>query len=184
MATSCSKPAEIGEVLEVEYIAAALGVARAEGRHADPEIALLAIRRAEFNLTAQRKAFFAPGRTAGPELFADLRELAPANVREAMAHNLLAGAIQQDDATIGVRGDQSAAHGMNDVFGEVLKVEQLLALFFEFASLAAKRLREQAGQVSDRQKTQQVAQEPQAEHLPGGASNVGAGNFAFIGRAG
>src|ERR1700694_4895434 len=99
-----------------------------------------------------------------------------------MPQNLLAGTIQQDDATIGVRCDQPATHGVDDVFGEVLKVKQLLALFFEFAPLAAKRLREEAGQVSNRQKSQQIAYEPKAEHLRGGASSVGARNFAFVGQ--
>src|SRR6266404_1932600 len=105
-----------------------------------------------------------------------------ANVREATAQNFLAGAIQQHHMTVGVGSDQAAAHRMNDVFGEILKIKQLLALFFEFAPFAAKRLNQQSGQISYRQKAKQVAEKPQTEQFRRGATNIGPRDLTFIGK--
>src|SRR5579859_3037775 len=89
------QPAEIGKVLEVEDIAIALRVARAEWRNADAEVALLAIGGAKLNLATQRKTFAAIRDPGNPKLLAEFGEFAPANVGEAITQDLLAGTVQQ-----------------------------------------------------------------------------------------
>ncbi len=42
---------------------------------------------------------------------------------------------------------------MDDVFRKILEFEQLFALFFEFDSFAAERLRQKTGQVSNSKET-------------------------------
>src|SRR5256885_14194107 len=87
-------------------------------------------------------------------------QFAATNVGEAITQDLFPGTVEKHDATFRVRGDQTPAHGVNDVFGKILQVEQFLTFLFEFASLAAQRLRQQARQIGDSQKTYEVAQEP------------------------
>src|SRR5262249_32487647 len=74
--------------------------------------------------------------------------------------NFFSGAIQKDDATLEVGSQQTAAHRVNDVFGEVLEIEQLLAFFFEFNALASQGLGKKAGEVGNGQEAEAVAEEP------------------------
>ena len=71
-----------------------------------------------------------------------------------MTQNFFAGAVEEQDAAFEVGGYQTAAHGMNDVLGEVLQVAQLFALFIQLRALAAQRLGQKAGQVGHRQKAE------------------------------
>src|SRR6478735_4316703 len=73
---------------------------------------------------------------------------------------------------------------MDDVFGEVLKVEQLFTFLFQLQTLAAQRLREQAGQIGDRQKSEQIADEPEAQAVCRGGRRVGTRNPAAVGEHG
>ena len=58
---------------------------------------------------------------------------------------------------------------MNDVLGEILQFQQLFALFLEFRALAAQRLRQQAGQIGNGEKSKRVAEEPHAQAFRGSA---------------
>src|SRR5260370_1075051 len=78
--------------------------------------------------------------TGEPEIVIQFLELQAAHVSEAMSEDFLAGTIQEENASAQVRGDQTAAHGMNDVFGEILKAEKFFAFLFELHALFAKRL--------------------------------------------
>src|ERR1700722_10384668 len=65
---------------------------------------------------------------------------------------------------------------MNDVFGEVLKFEQLFALFLEFDALAAEGLREKTGEVGDSEETEEIAEKPDAQALRSRNEEEGARN--------
>ncbi len=76
------------------------------------------------------------------------------------ARNFLAGAVQQQDAAVEIGGEQSAAHGMDDVFVERLQVLQFAALHFQFGALPPQALRQQAGKIGDRHEIKQIAENP------------------------
>src|ERR1700674_124952 len=101
-----------------------------------------------------------------------------------MSENFLAVAVQQQNASVQVRGDQSTAHGVNDVFGEVLKAKEFLALLFELNALPAKRLGQEAGQIGDRKKPQKIHDKPGAKALRSGQDGEGARNFFRISKHG
>src|SRR5277367_1133035 len=80
-----------------------------------------------------------------------------------MPQNFFAGTIQQQDAALQVRGQQSAAHGMDNVFGEVLQAEKFFMLFFELFALAPERLCKQASQIRQNQEQNDVTEKSHAE---------------------
>src|SRR5262249_6294107 len=119
------EPAEVGKVLKIEDEAAALVVPGPQRRNADAEIADFAARSLETNLFANRDFAGRFQRTWNPEVQIDVLKALAVHVREAAREDFLSGAIEQKDTTFEIGGEQAAAHGVNDVFGEVLKVEQL-----------------------------------------------------------
>jgi hypothetical protein len=89
-----------------------------------------------------------------PKGFTDLGKLATADVSEAVAENFFAGAIQQDDAAVHVRGNQAAAHRVDNVFGEILEVQQLFTFFLELQALAPQGLGEEASEIRNAEETE------------------------------
>src|SRR5262249_8113746 len=83
---------------------------------------------------------------------------------------------QQQNLAVQVRSQQSTAHGMNNVLGEVLQIQQLFALFFKFQALAAKGISKEAGQVSNREKPEKVHYQPSAQTFGAWGACVGMGN--------
>ena len=88
--------------------------------------------------------------TGQPEVFVQLLQPLPAQIREAESENLLARPVQEQNTAAQVRSQKSSAHGMNDVFGEILEVQKLFTFFFEFQALAAERMCEKTRQIRDR----------------------------------
>src|SRR6266850_8346439 len=150
------QPAQLGQVLKVEDIAAALRGASAQRRNTDSQITPLAGGCAEVYFFSKREPFRAGILAGQPEIFVQILQALAAQLGEAESENFLTRAIQQQDAAAEVRGDESAAHRMNDVFREILQAEKLFALLLQLPSFAAKRLGEQTGQIGDRQKTEKV----------------------------
>ena len=85
------------------------------------------------------------------------------NIHIAAAENLLAGPVQQRNASLDVRGQQPAAHGVDDVLGKILQVHQLFALLFEFHALSPQGLREHTAQERHHEESQRVAQKPDTQ---------------------
>ena len=157
------QPSKIGEVLKVVDEAAAMGIARAQRRNTDAEIAELTFAGPELDFAPQRKLVGRPGACPAPESLVDFGNLFPAEVHEAISENVLARTVEQNDPAFNVGSDQAAAHRMNDVFGEILEIEQLFAFLFELQTFATQRLREKTGEVGDREEAEEVAEEPESQ---------------------
>jgi hypothetical protein len=91
--------------------------------------------------------------------------------------NLFAGAVEKQNAALEVRGDQAAAHGVNDVFGEILEAEEFLAFLLQFPPLAAKGLSKQAGKIGNREKSKEIHDQPGAQALDCRKNGKGARDF-------
>jgi hypothetical protein len=113
-------------------------------------------------------------------MFVDFGQLPTPEINEAEAENFFSGAIEKHNPALQVRGQESATHGVDDVFRKILEFEQLFALFFEFDSFAAEGLREKTCQVSNSQKTKQIAEKPDAESFSRGYKKEGARNLSHI----
>src|SRR6516164_11606152 len=100
-----------------------------------------------------------------PEILVQLLKLLPAHIHEPMSQNLFAGAIEEQNSSRKVRGDQAAAHGMDNVLGEILEAQKLFAFFLEFLPLASQRVDKQAGQIGNCQETQEIHNQPGAQAL-------------------
>ena len=100
-----------------------------------------------------------------PEILVQLLKFFPAHIREPMSQNLLAGAIEEQNNSRKVRGDQAATHGMDNVLREILEAQKFFAFFLEFLPLAPKRVDKQAGQIGNCQETQEIHNQPGAQVL-------------------
>src|SRR5262249_5201745 len=129
-------------------------------------------------------SFIGPIRARRPKILAELRQTAPADIRKAVTQNVLSGSIQQYDAAVYVGGDQAATHRMNNVRCEILQIEKLLAFLLQLAALVQQRLRQQPGQVGNRQKPEQVAEEPNLQDLGSGFPDKGARNLSGVSQDG
>src|ERR1700722_17012156 len=148
--------AQLSQILEIEDVTAAAVIARAQRGDANANVTLLAVGGAKVDLFPAGNVFQAM--FAGqPEVTVEFLQQAAAKSREAMTENFFSGAVEEQDAAFKIGGYQTAAHGMNDVFGEILQVAQLFALFVQFGAFAAKRLRQKAGQVGYREKAEKGA---------------------------
>src|SRR6266852_3979051 len=114
------QPAKIRQVLEIEYIAVALRIARGQRRNTYAEIADISRWPPKVNLFSEREPLTIFVATGEPEIVIQFLQLLAAHFGKVMSQDFLAGAIQQQDASSQIRGDQAAAHRVNDVFGEVL----------------------------------------------------------------
>src|SRR5260370_9169962 len=130
------QPAKIRQVLEVENVTVAARIAGAQRRNTDAEIADIPRRGSEINLLAKREPLAILVMTGEPEIVIQFLELHAAHVSEAMSEDFLAGTIQEENASAQVRGDQTAAHGGNDVFGEILKPHNFSAFLFQLHPLS------------------------------------------------
>ena len=101
---------------------------------------------------------------------------------EAEPENLLAGAVQQQDAAGKIRSDESAAHRVNNVFREILEAEKLFPLLLQLPPFATKRLGQQAGQIGDGEKTEKVNDQPGAETFGSRRARVRARNSSCVGK--
>src|SRR5258708_31087802 len=106
--------------------------------------------------------------------------MCPAQVSEVMSQIFFAGTVQQQNAPAEVRGDQTTAHRVNDVFGEILKTEKFLALLFELHALLAKRLRQETGQIGHRKKPQKIHDQPGTKALRRRQAGEGARNLLRV----
>src|SRR5215472_2500995 len=152
--------AQFSEVLKIKNIAAAARVAGAQGGDRDTQVALVPAGDANFDFAPQGEFFGEGGHIVLPEILTYFAQIPPAQFRKGLAKDFLAGAIEKNDAAFHVRGDQAAAHGVDDVGGEILQFEQLFALFLQFAALAAQRMRQQAGEIGNGEESQGIAEEP------------------------
>src|ERR1700681_4149839 len=100
-----------------------------------------------------------------PEIVIQFLEFLAAQVSKAKSEDFLSGTVQQQNASFQVRGDQTTAHRMNDVFGEILKAEKFLALLFELHAFLAKRLGQEAGQIGHGKEPQKIHDQPGAKAL-------------------
>src|SRR5882762_8848706 len=116
-----------------------------------------------------------------PEVVIQFLQLPAAYVSKAVSEDFLAGTIQKENASGQVRGDQTTAHGVNDVLGEVLQAEKFFALLFELHALLTKRLRQEAGQIGHRKKPQKIRDQPGAQALQRGQAGEGPRNPLCIG---
>jgi hypothetical protein len=103
--------------------------------------------------------------TGKPEIVIQFLQFLAAQISEAMSEDFLAGTIQEQDAPRQVRGDQATAHGVNDVFGEVLKAEKFLPLLFKLHAFLPQRLSQEAGQIDHGNKTQEIHYQPGTKTL-------------------
>src|SRR6266850_2154213 len=176
--------AQLGQVLKVEDIAAALRIPSAQRRNTDSQIAPLAGGCAEVYLFSKREPFRVGILAGQPEIFVQILQFLAVQLGEAESENFLAGAVQQQDAAAEVCGDESAAHRVNDVFREILQAEKLFAFLLQLPSFAAKRLGEQTGQIGDRQKTEKVDNQPGAQTLGSRRARVSERNSPGVGKKG
>src|ERR1700693_538883 len=88
--------------------------------------------------------------------------------------------IYQKYLAIQIRGQQAAAHRFDNVLIESLKVLELFALGFEFNALFAKRLRQQAPKVCNRDKRKKVAGQPGIQNARCGVRTRGMGKDTVI----
>src|SRR5260370_37939167 len=170
------QPAKIRQVLEIKNVAVAFGIVRSHRRDTDAEIADIPGRRKEINLISEREPLGILIATGQPETFIKFLQFLAAHFSKAMPENLLAGAIQQQDTSGQVRGDQTAAHGMNNIFGKVLESEEFLTLLFELQAFLTKRLGQETGQISHCKKPQKIHDQPDAKGLRGWQAGKGARN--------
>src|SRR6266436_1525349 len=181
---SCAMAAEIREVLKIENVAVALRVARTQRRNTDAQIADVPGGCTEVNLFPEGEPLAICVLTGEPEILIQFLQLLAAQINEAISEDFLAGAIQQQNASFQVRGDQTTAHRVDDVFGEVLKAKKFLALLFELNALFAKRLGQKAGQIGDSKKPQKIHDQPGSKALRRGESGEGARNLFRINKYG
>src|SRR5271156_36452 len=93
---------------------------------------------------------------------------------QAGAGDFSAGAIHHQNAAFHIGGEQAAAHGFYDVLIEGLQVFQFLALGFELEAFFAQGLGQQAAQISDGKKREQIAGQPGIQHTQRGHGGGGA----------
>ncbi len=93
---------------------------------------------------------------------------------QAGAGDFGAGAIHHQDAAFQIGGEQAAAHGFDDVLIEGLQIFQFFALRFELDAFLAQGLREQAAEVGDGEKREEIAGQPGIEHAQRGHGAGGA----------
>ena len=134
----------------------------------------------ELDFAAERKLIAGLGHTRAPESFVKFGYFFAPQIHEPVSKNIFAGAVEQDDAAFQIGGDQAAAHGMDDVFGEILEVEQLFTLFFKLYALSPERLRQQAGQIGDGEKSEEIAEEPETQTFRGRRRAVGPRDSAGV----
>src|ERR1700730_5295239 len=132
-----------------------------ERAHADSDVAPLPFGSLKIYFRASRYSRAAL-RARQPEVRVDFLYQSPAQSREPVPENLFSRAIQQKYSALQVRRQQPATHGMHDVFGEVLQVQQLFTFLFQFRTFSAQGLRQKASQIRNGQKTKQIAQKPDA----------------------
>ena len=125
------------------------------------------MRSAKIDFLSERKPLHVGILSGQPEILVQLLEFLAAHVGEPVSQNVLAGAVEQENDAVEVRGNQTAAHGVNDVLREILKAEKFLALFLKFAAFAAERMDKQAGQICDGQESEKVHDQPGAQALDG-----------------
>ena len=77
-----------------------------------------------------------------PEDRPNVLHQSPADVPERNARDFFSGPVEQKNPAIEIRGEQSATHGVDDVFVECLQVLQFPALDFQFRALPAQALRQ------------------------------------------
>src|SRR5260370_12763587 len=94
------QPAKIREVLKIENVAIALRVARTERRNTDAQIADATGRRSEVNLLSEGEPLAIFVLTGEPEILIQFLQLLAAQFSEEMSADFLAGAIQQQNASV------------------------------------------------------------------------------------
>src|SRR6266480_1967363 len=154
------QPAQVRKVLKVEDKPAAFLCSQAQRRHADSQIAHLSMWCPKMDLLSQRQSLNIRILPGEPEILVQLLKFFPAHIREPMSQNLLAGAIEEQNNSCKVRGDQAATHGMDNVLREILEAQKFFAFFLEFLPLAPKRVDKQAGQIGNCQETQEIHNQP------------------------
>src|SRR5262249_45369216 len=90
-----------------------------------------------------------------------------AHVGKPVSQNVFSRAIEEQNDSLKIRRNQSTAHGVDDILREILQTQKFFTLFLKFAALAAERMNEQAGQISDGQKSEKIHDQPGAEVLDG-----------------
>src|ERR1700736_4509497 len=172
------EPAKVRQVLKIEDIAVALRIARSQWRNADSKIALLAIGSAKLNFPAKGQPLVHGRQARKPEVLTDFRELSTPNVSEAMTKDFFSRAVQENNPAVDIGGDQASTHRMDNVFREVLQVEQLFAFLFQLQPLAAQRVHQEACQIGHCKESKKIAEKPEAQYFLGRRSRVGSRNLA------
>src|SRR6516165_952977 len=114
---------------------------------------------------SQRRSFDIRRLPGEPEILVQLLKLLPVHIREPMSQDLLPGAIEEQNNSRKVRGDQATTHGMDNVLGEILETQKLFAFCLQFLPLASQRVDKQAGQIGNCQETQEIHNQPGAQAL-------------------
>src|SRR5580700_4647933 len=95
-----------------------------------------------------------------PEKRPELRQQLTANIGETEAGDLFSCSIQEQNFAFEVCGEQTAAHGINNILVECLQILQLATFLLEFGALAAQSLREAAGKIGYREERSQISEHP------------------------
>ena len=97
----------------------------AQGRDRYADETLLSIGRFQIHFTPLRKCSVRDDIARKPKRGPNFLNQRATDVTKLASRDFLPGAIKQKDSTFQVRGNQSAAHGMDDVFVESLQILQL-----------------------------------------------------------
>src|SRR5581483_2440177 len=121
--------------------------------------------REKINLLAQGRRAALAEQPRQPEVGTQVLQIRAAHIGETVSYDVFPGAVQEQDASLEVGGRQSAAHGVDNIFGEVLQIQQLFALLFQFEALASQRLGQEARKIRYGEEGEYIGEEPDAQTL-------------------
>src|SRR5882724_1455563 len=123
------------------------------------------VSRLKIDFSARNAADIGMSVSRHPEQRPHRRKNLAAHVSKSETGYFFAGSIQQQNLSVNIGSQKTAAHGIDNVLIERLQVLQFAPFLLEFGALAAKSLSETAGEIRDSHQCSKITQNPDLQFV-------------------